>query len=94
MQKQAATAPTPYFIGSLIGYMIAIVTTVVIMLIFDHGQPALLYLVPGVMLSVIINAWRFGEFTRVFEHSEEELTAKPTEEKPEIKHPEKKTQRD
>lgn len=41
--------------------MVAIVTTVVVMIIFDHGQPALLYLVPGVMLSVVINAWRLGE---------------------------------
>ena len=94
MQKQAATVPTPYFFGALIGYLVAIVTTVVVMLIFDHGQPALLYLVPGVMSSVVINAWRFGEITRLFEHSEEELTAKPIEEKPEVKHVEKKTQQD
>jgi len=89
MQKQAATAPRPYFQGAIVGYLIAIVTTVVVMFIFDHGQPALLYLVPGVLFSVLINAWRFGELTKIFEHSEEELTAKLTEEKPEAK-PEKK----
>jgi minor histocompatibility antigen H13 len=69
-------ASRPYFIGSIIGYLIAIVTTVVIMFMFDHGQPALLYLVPGVLLSVVFNAWRLGEIEKVYEHSEETLTAK------------------
>ena len=68
-------------------------TTVVVMFVFDHGQPALLYLVPGVLLSVLINAWRLGELSKIFEHSEEELTAKITEDKSEGKS-EKKTQQD
>ena len=74
LQKQASVAPRPYFIGAIIGYLIAIVTTVVVMFIFEHGQPALLYLVPGVLLSVLINAYRFGELSKIFEHSEENLT--------------------
>lgn len=61
LSKQASLAPRPYFTGAIIGYLVAIVTTVVVMLIFDHGQPALLYLVPGVLSSVVINAWRFDE---------------------------------
>ena len=35
--KAAATASTPYFYGSCIGYLLAIMTTVIIMKIFDHG---------------------------------------------------------
>lgn len=44
----------------MIGYFIAILTTVAVMLYFDHGQPALLYLVPGCLVSVLINAARKG----------------------------------
>ena len=37
LRKQSVTASTPYFYGCVIGYILAIVTTVVIMLVFDHG---------------------------------------------------------
>lgn len=56
----------------IIGYLVAIVATVVIMIIFNHGQPALLYLVPGCLLSVVeLGMWR-GEMKEVWKHSEEE----------------------
>ena len=61
LRRAAATAPRPYFNGCVIGYIIAIITTVVIMLVFEHGQPALLYLVPACLGSTLINALRFGE---------------------------------
>lgn len=73
-------APRPYFYGSLIGYLVAIITTVVVMLVFDHGQPALLYLVPACLLSVVINAVRLGEFKELWEFNEETLIK--TEEEP------------
>lgn len=80
--KAAATASTPYFFGCLIGYLIAIVTTIAIMFIFEHGQPALLYLVPGCLLSVLINALMRGELSLMWEFSEEKFTndKKPEEE--------------
>lgn len=56
MRKAVVKAPKNYFFGSIFGYFVAIMVTVAIMIIFDHGQPALLYLVPGCLLSVIINA--------------------------------------
>ena len=37
MQKQQDVASRPYFYGSIIGYLIAIITTVVIMFMFEHG---------------------------------------------------------
>ena len=77
LQHHAASAPRPYFYGSLIGYMVAIVTTVIIMLVFEHGQPALLYLVPACLLSVIINALRLGEFKQIWEFNEEEIIKVP-----------------
>lgn len=41
--------PKPYFTATMIGYVVGLVATLVVMSIFDHGQPALLYLVPGVL---------------------------------------------
>lgn len=79
LQKQAVVASTPYFYGAIIGYLVAIVSTVVVMFMFDHGQPALLYLVPGVLLSVLFNAWRLGELQKVYDHSEENLAKKQEE---------------
>ena len=71
LRRAAATAPRPYFNGCVIGYIIAIITTVVIMLVFEHGQPALLYLVPACLGSTLINALRFGELQTIWDFSEE-----------------------
>jgi len=67
----ARQAPKHYFTAVVVGYLIAIVTTVVIMFIYNHGQPALLYLVPGCILAVAITALVKGEFKRVVEFAEE-----------------------
>ena len=64
-------APKHYFIAVVVGYLIAIITTIVIMFIFNHGQPALLYLVPGCILAVAITALVKGEFKLVTEFVEE-----------------------
>jgi len=71
-----------YFISVIIGYLIAIITTVVIMFMFNHGQPALLYLVPGCILAVFITATVKGEFKEMWEFVEEKFygqTDKPKE---------------
>lgn len=73
MRRQSVMAPKPYFYGSLIGYVIAIITTVAVMFIFDHGQPALLYLVPACLLSVVINALRLGETKLIQEFDEDKI---------------------
>jgi len=61
--KQALECPKPYFIAVNIGYLLAIICTVVVMLIFDHGQPALLYLVPGCLIAVLTTALVQGELS-------------------------------
>jgi len=71
MKSQLAKAPKTYYHGCLVGYLIAIIATVVVMLVFEHGQPALLYLVPGCLLSVLFNAWRLGELKEMWEFDEE-----------------------
>jgi minor histocompatibility antigen H13 len=71
VSQVANSAPKHYFISVVIGYLIAIITTIVIMFIFNHGQPALLYLVPGCLFSVAITAAVKGEFSQVLEFVEE-----------------------
>ena len=61
--KQALECSKPYFIAVNIGYLLAIICTVVVMLIFDHGQPALLYLVPGCLIAVLTTALIKGELS-------------------------------
>ena len=58
MLNSSANASKTYYYGTMIGYFVAIIATVIVMFIFNHGQPALLYLVPGVLISVLINAVR------------------------------------
>jgi minor histocompatibility antigen H13 len=37
MKQARVDAPKPYYIGALVGYMVAIVATVIVMIVFDHG---------------------------------------------------------
>jgi len=80
-----------YFLTCLLGYVMAISLTIAIMVIFDHGQPALLYLVPGVLLAVILTSFFNGEFNTMWEHSEDKyLGATADEDKDGEKSEEKK----
>ena len=64
--KKAATASrtvrddgktvTTYFPAVAFGYLVGIVTTIVVMNVFDAAQPALLYIVPGVLGATFIRA--------------------------------------
>lgn len=56
------TFSKPYFLSGCVGYFIGIAVTLFIMFAFDHAQPALLYLVPGCLISVTICAIVRGEF--------------------------------
>jgi minor histocompatibility antigen H13 len=60
--NQAINCEKSYFIAVNIGYLLAMVCTIVVMLVFDHGQPALLYLVPGCCFAVLGTAMVKGEF--------------------------------
>lgn len=52
----------PYFTSACIGYFVGIAVTLYIMYAFEHAQPALLYLVPGCLISVLICSLIRGEF--------------------------------
>jgi minor histocompatibility antigen H13 len=62
--------PKPYFTASMIGYLLGLLTTLGVMSVFQHAQPALLYLVPGVLISIwgtalirceLKEMWNFSE---------------------------------
>jgi minor histocompatibility antigen H13 len=61
-----------YFWASITGYVIGMITTLFVMTWFKHAQPALLYLVPGVLLSLGGTAWVRGEVKEMWNFSEAE----------------------
>jgi len=66
-----AAFPKPYFIASLVGYVIGMIATLLVMSIWQHAQPALLYLVPGVLISIWSTALARGEVKQVWAYTEE-----------------------
>ncbi|KAF2135219.1 uncharacterized protein K452DRAFT_293392 [Aplosporella prunicola CBS 121167] len=62
--------PRPYFRASLVGYVLGMLATLAAMQIANHAQPALLYLVPGVLLAIWGTALVRGEVKDVWNWSE------------------------
>ncbi|KAG0645272.1 Intramembrane protease 1 [Hyphodiscus hymeniophilus] len=60
-----------YFKASLIGYVLGLVTTLVVLNIFKHGQPALFYLVPTVLGSLWGTAFLRGDFKLMWGYTED-----------------------
>lgn len=53
--------PRPYFNAGLVAYALGLAATVAVMVLWDHAQPALLYLVPAVLLTSAVMALVRGE---------------------------------
>ncbi|CAI5760697.1 unnamed protein product [Candida verbasci] len=60
----------PYFIVSLLSYAIGLAITWGVLLVFKHGQPALLYLVPSLIIGVFGTALNRGELKELWNYSE------------------------
>jgi len=61
----------PYFHAGLVGYVIGMVSTLIGLHVSNHPQPALLYLVPGVLGAVWLMAlWR-GELKEMVNYTED-----------------------
>ncbi|AEO54615.1 hypothetical protein MYCTH_2297356 [Thermothelomyces thermophilus ATCC 42464] len=68
----SATAfPKPYFYASVVGYAAGMLVTLTVMLVFNHGQPALLYLVPGVTGSLWLTGLVRGEVKDMWNYTED-----------------------
>lgn len=66
----SSSFPKPYFHASLVGYIVGMLTTLVVMSMFQHAQPALLYLVPGVLASIWGTGWARGDLQAMWEYTE------------------------
>ena len=83
----------PYFWSCIFGYVLGLVTTILIMLIFKRGQPALLYLVPACCGSVLICAFLRKEVKKTYKYDEDkELETMVEETKRILKESTKKTE--
>lgn len=62
--------PKTYFHATMLGYLLGLLVTIGILLIFKRGQPALLYLVPGVLGSAYLTGFLRGEISDLFKYTE------------------------
>ena len=66
-----AQFPRPFFNAALIAYAAALAGTVVVMVVFDAAQPALLYIVPAILLSSVVTATLRGEWGALLAYRDE-----------------------
>ncbi|KAK8104119.1 uncharacterized protein PG998_011152 [Apiospora kogelbergensis] len=68
---KAAKFPKTYFHAAMIGYLLGMMVTLMMLLVFKHAQPALLYLVPGVVFSVWLVGLFRGELYEMWIYTED-----------------------
>ncbi|KAI0837918.1 signal peptide peptidase-domain-containing protein [Hypoxylon sp. FL0890] len=68
---KASAFPRTYFHAAMIGYFLAIVMTLIMLLVYHHAQPALLYLVPGVVFTVWTTGMMRGELREMWNYTED-----------------------
>lgn len=66
---EKASASFVYLNSIMVAYVLSLVTTVAIMLIFNHAQPALLYIVPYILVTSVAVALVRGEFKELWSYS-------------------------
>jgi len=82
--------PMPYFTTCFISYILGLVTTMGVMHVFNHAQPALLYLSPACIISSLLCAVVRGELKALFEYNDESEEEKKAREEKEKKEKEEK----
>ncbi|EPZ33686.1 peptidase A22B, signal peptide peptidase [Rozella allomycis CSF55] len=55
------------FLSGMMGYVVGMLMTILALLLFETGQPALLYLVPCMLIAVIIRAFYIGELKNMWD---------------------------
>ncbi|CDO55838.1 hypothetical protein DV113_003499 [Geotrichum candidum] len=60
----------PYFIWGLVAYTLGLVVTIVVMHIFQAGQPALLYLCPAIAATTLLVGYVRGELGELYAFSD------------------------
>jgi minor histocompatibility antigen H13 len=69
-ELKAKRFPKTYFHASLLGYVLGMMATLIVMQVAEHAQPALLYLVPGVLTSLWGTALIKGDLKLLWEYNE------------------------
>ncbi|KAM5346578.1 hypothetical protein ACJ41O_009583 [Fusarium nematophilum] len=67
----AARFRKTYFYASMVGYFLGMLFTLAMLLVFKRGQPALLYLVPGVLGSLWLTGLVRGEVKQMWKYTED-----------------------
>jgi len=55
-----------YFLRSWIGYILGIILTLIMVVVLQRGQPALLYLVPFTLIPAVVLGWMRGELKHLW----------------------------
>lgn len=79
--REAKCFPKTYFYAGVIGYITGMIATLLIMQFSQHAQPALLYLVPGVLTSLWGTAFFKGDLKLMWEFSDSEEVEEDEDEK-------------
>ncbi|KAL3426571.1 Intramembrane protease 2 [Phlyctema vagabunda] len=69
--KLGGRFPKVYFYASIIGYIVGMSVTMIVLRIYNHAQPALLYLVPGVLIALWGTATARGEVGMMWRYTED-----------------------
>jgi minor histocompatibility antigen H13 len=67
---QTGSFKKTYFWTSVVGYIVGMIATLVVMQWFQHAQPALLYLVPGVIIPLWGSAYLRGDLKEMWNFTE------------------------
>ncbi|KAF5016788.1 hypothetical protein F66182_11416 [Fusarium sp. NRRL 66182] len=70
-ELEATRFPKTYFHASMVGYLLGMCVTLTMLLMFKQGQPALLYLVPGVLGSLWLTGLARGEIKQMWKYTED-----------------------
>jgi minor histocompatibility antigen H13 len=63
---------TRYFVYTIVAYVLSLLNTMVVMVVFDSAQPALLYIVPWLLLTALGAALAHGEVAALLSFDEED----------------------
>ena len=75
-QHNQGKARSSYFVNGLVAYVAGLVCTISVMHVFKAAQPALLYLSPACILSVLVTALLNGQLKEVFVYNADEEAAR------------------
>ena len=69
-----------YFNTGLASFFVGLVVTMIVMNVFKHAQPALLYLVPSCLLLPLLVAFVNGDHKALIDYEDEEAAEQRTSE--------------